>query len=102
MILHDLVLLPAYSALDRAGARRAAAARSTTCACRAGLSLLMLLVFWGTIRGKGAGAYARVSGLEYDGYVHALAARHRGAVRDLAARSTCCAAAGPELASLAP
>ena len=34
-----------------------------------GLSLLMLLVFWGTIRGKGAGAYRNVSGLEYEGYV---------------------------------
>ena len=35
----------------------------------AGLSLLTLLVFWGTIRGKGAGPYQRVSGLEYEGYV---------------------------------
>ena len=34
----------------------------------AGLSLLLLLVFWSTIRGKGAGTYARVSGLEWDGY----------------------------------
>ncbi len=28
----------------------------------------MLLVFWGTIREKGEGAFHRVSGLEYDGY----------------------------------
>ena len=49
----------------------------------AGLSLLMLLVFWGTIRGKGAGTYARVSGLEYEGYVARWLLRHRGAVRGL-------------------
>ena len=69
MILHDLVLLPAYSALDRARAASPCRARSTTSASPPGLSLLMLLVFWGTIRGKGEGAYARVSGLEYEGYV---------------------------------
>ena len=28
----------------------------------------MLLVFWSPIRGKGAGTYARVSGLSWDGY----------------------------------
>ena len=34
----------------------------------AGLSLLLLVVFWGTIAGKGGGAYRAVSGREYDGY----------------------------------
>ena len=68
VILHDLVLLPAYSAVDRAGQ---AALRGAINYVRvpAGLSLLMLLVFWGTIRGKGEGAFHRVSGLTYDGYV---------------------------------
>jgi hypothetical protein len=34
----------------------------------AGLSVLALVVFWSTIRGKGEGTYTRVSGLEWDGY----------------------------------
>ena len=34
----------------------------------AGLSLLMLLVFWSTIRGRGEGAYTHVSGRTWDGY----------------------------------
>jgi hypothetical protein len=67
VILHDLILLPAYSTLDRLAQR---ATRSTVNYVRvpAGLSLLMLLVFWGTIRGKGDGAFHYVSGLSYEGY----------------------------------
>ena len=68
VILHDLVLLPAYTVLDRAG-RAAARGAINYVRVPAGLALLSLLVFWGTIRGKGEGAYARVSGLEYEGYV---------------------------------
>jgi hypothetical protein len=68
VILHDLVLLPAYSALDRV-ARVAVPNAINYVRIPAGLALLPLLVFWGTIRGKGAGAYARVSGLQYEGYV---------------------------------
>lgn len=67
VILHDLVLLPAYSTLDRL-ARTAARGAVNYVRVPAGLSLLMLLVFWGTIRGNGEGAYKRVSGLEYEGY----------------------------------
>jgi hypothetical protein len=67
VILHDLVLLPAYSTLDRL-ARTATRGAINYVRVPAGLSLLMLLVFWGTIRGKGAGAFHRVSGLEYEGY----------------------------------
>lgn len=68
VVLHDLVLLPAYSALDRLAQ---AATRSAVNYVRvpAGLSVLTLLVFWGTIAGKGEGAYRRVSGLGYEGYV---------------------------------
>jgi hypothetical protein len=68
VILHDLALLPAYSALDRA-ARAATKTAVNYVRVPAGLSLLALLVFWGTIAGKGEGAYRRVSGLEYEGYV---------------------------------
>jgi uncharacterized membrane protein len=67
VILHDLVLLPAYSALDRL-ARFAARDAVNYIRVPAGLSLLMLLVFWSTIRGKGDGAFHYVSGLHYDGY----------------------------------
>lgn len=65
-VLHDVLLLPAYSLLDRAGAR---AARSAVNYVRvpAGLSLLLLVTFWGTIAGKGEGAFRRVSDLGYDG-----------------------------------
>jgi hypothetical protein len=68
VILHDLVLLPAYSALDRV-ARVPLRGAINHVRVPAGLSLLALLVFWGTIAGKGEGAYARVSGRSYEGYV---------------------------------
>jgi hypothetical protein len=61
-VAHDFVLFPLYSGLDR-GARRVNYVRVP-----AGLSLLLLLVFWGTIAGKGEGAYHAVSGRSYDGY----------------------------------
>lgn len=67
VILHDLLLLPAYSALDRV-ARTATRSAVNYVRVPGGLSLLMLLVFWGTIRGKGEGAFHRVSGLSYEGY----------------------------------
>jgi hypothetical protein len=67
VILHDLILLPAYSTLDRV-ARVATRSAVNYVRVPGGLSLLMLLVFWGTIRGKGDGAFKRVSGLEYEGY----------------------------------
>ena len=68
VILHDLVLLPAYSLLDRL-ARTATGSAVNYVRVPGGLALLLLLVFWGTIAGKGAGAYRRVSGLEYEGYL---------------------------------
>jgi hypothetical protein len=67
VILHDLILLPAYSGLDRL-ARFAVKDAINYIRVPGGLSLLMLLVFWGTIRGKGDGAFHYVSGLHYDGY----------------------------------
>ena len=95
VILHDFVLLPAVLRRWIAPARVAAPGRDQLRPRPAGLSLLVLLVFWGTIRGKGAGTYARVSGLEYDGYGARWLLLTGGAVRDLAARSTCCGRAGP-------
>jgi hypothetical protein len=68
VILHDLVLLPVYSVLDRIGQVTVRGAINYV-RVPLGLSLLMLLVFWGTIREKGEGAFRRVSGLEYEGYL---------------------------------
>jgi hypothetical protein len=67
VILHDLILLPAYSTLDRL-AQTATRGSINYVRVPAGLSLLMLLVFWSTIRGKGDGAFHYVSGLNYEGY----------------------------------
>jgi hypothetical protein len=66
-VLHDFVLLPLYSAGDRA-ARQALRGAINYVRVPAGLSLLLLLVFWGTIAGKGAGTYHAVSGQDFEGY----------------------------------
>jgi hypothetical protein len=67
VILHDLILLPAYSTLDRL-AQLATRGAINYVRVPAGLSLLMLLVFWSTIRGKGTGNFHFASGLSYHGY----------------------------------
>jgi hypothetical protein len=67
VILHDLVILPLYSGIDLAAQRFARGAINYV-PVPAGLALLMLLVFWSTIDGKGAGAYHYVSGVEWHGY----------------------------------
>jgi hypothetical protein len=67
VVLHDFVVLPLYSGADRA-MRRAAGARINFLRVPAALSLLMLVVFFGTIGERGEGAYRAVSGLGYDGY----------------------------------
>lgn len=72
IVLHDFVLLPFYSVLDRTA--RVATARPRVSAVNylrvpAAISALLLVVYWGVISGRGEGAYARVSGLEYEGYL---------------------------------
>jgi hypothetical protein len=66
-IVHDLVLLPLYSTGDRAG-RLALGGAINYVRIPGALSLLMLVVFWGTIAGRGAGTYHAVSGRSYEGY----------------------------------
>ncbi len=66
-VVHDLVVLPLYSGADRA-ARAAVGGAINYVRVPAGLSLLMLAVFWGTIAGRGEGAYRAVSGLSFEGY----------------------------------
>jgi hypothetical protein len=67
VVLHDFVVLPLYSGADRA-MRLAAGARINYLRVPAALSLLMLVVFFGTIGERGEGAYHAASGLDYDGY----------------------------------
>ncbi len=68
VLLHDAVLWPLYTSADRAGQLLLRGATNYV-RIPLGLSLLMLLVFPGTILGKGAGAYRNASGRTYDGYV---------------------------------
>jgi hypothetical protein len=67
VVVHDLVVLPLYSGADRA-VRAAAGGAINYVRVPAALSLLMLVVFWGTIAERGGGAYRAVSGLSYEGY----------------------------------
>ena len=68
LVLHDLVLLPAYSALDRAGAR-VTGARVNYVRVPAALSALMLLLFFPAMFGRNEGSFARVAGVEPSGYL---------------------------------
>ena len=67
VVLHDLVLLPAYSGLDRVAARTGRAVNHLR--VPAGLSLLLLLVFLPVISGKGSRAFERAGGAPFDGYL---------------------------------
>jgi hypothetical protein len=68
VLLHDLVLLPFYGTLDRLG--RLATGRAVNYVRMPALiSGLLLLVYFPAISGKGSGAYERVSGLAYEGYL---------------------------------
>jgi hypothetical protein len=67
-ILHDLLLLPFYGALDRL-AQRATGPAINFVRVPALISGLLLLVFLPAISGKGNGAFHGVSGLDYEGYL---------------------------------
>jgi hypothetical protein len=67
VVLHDMVLFPLYSGADR-GLRRLAGGAVNYLRVPAGLSVLMLVVFWGTISGAGERAYRATSGQTFDGY----------------------------------
>jgi hypothetical protein len=67
VVLHDLVLFPLYSGADR-GLRRLAGGAVNYLRVPAGLSVLLLVVFWGTISGAGERAYRATSGQTFDGY----------------------------------
>ena len=67
VVLHDLVVFPLYSGADR-GLRRIAGGAVNYVRVPAALSVLLLVVFWGTISGAGERAYSSVSGRQFDGY----------------------------------
>ncbi len=68
VVLHDMVLWPAYTALDRLARRGRPAAWANYVRIPVGISALLLLVFFPVICGKGEAAYSRVSGVEWEGY----------------------------------
>jgi hypothetical protein len=67
VVVHDLVVLPLYSGADRA-AQSVLRGAVNHVRIPAALSLLMLVVFWGTIAEKGEGAYRATSGETFEGY----------------------------------
>ena len=67
VIVHDLVVMPLYSGADR-GLRRVAGDAINYVRIPAALSLLMLVVFWGTIAEAGERAYRATSGQTWEGH----------------------------------
>lgn len=68
VVVHDAVLWPAYTVLDRAARRGRPTRRVNYVRVPAGLSALLLLAFFPVVCGKGTSAYSRVSGTAWDGY----------------------------------
>jgi hypothetical protein len=69
VVLHDVALLPFYSGLDRAARRLAPRRAVAYLRVPAGLSGLLLLVYFPLILGRGEQTYTTLSGLEPDGYL---------------------------------
>jgi hypothetical protein len=67
-VLHDFVLLPAYSALDRLARSRLRGAVNYV-RVPASVWLLLGLVYYPVIAGRGEAAFHRVSGLRFEGYL---------------------------------
>ena len=69
VVLHDVLLWPLYSLLDRAERVALPGPWVNYVRVPAGLSALLLLVFFPVICGQGEGAYRGTSTLDYDGYL---------------------------------
>ena len=69
LVLHDLVLLPFYTAIDRASARAVPRGAINHVRIPLALSALLLLLFFPPILGLNDGSFARVAGLEPSGYL---------------------------------
>jgi len=68
VVLHDLVLWPAYTGLDRLARRGRPAGWANYVRAPVGISALLALVFFPVMCGKGEAAYTRVSGVGWEGY----------------------------------
>jgi hypothetical protein len=68
VVLHDLVLWPAYTTLDRLARRGRPADWANYVRFPLGVSALLLLVFFPVMCGKGEASYTRVSGQTWEGY----------------------------------
>jgi hypothetical protein len=68
VVLHDVVLWPAYTTLDRLARRGRPAAWANYVRVPVGISGVLLLVFFPVMCGKGEAAYTRVSGVTWEGY----------------------------------
>jgi hypothetical protein len=68
VVLHDLVLWPAYTSLDRLARRGRPVAWANHVRVPVGISAVLLLVFFPVVCGKGEAAYTRVSGMTWEGY----------------------------------
>ena len=68
VVLHDLVLWPAYTTLDRLGRRARPVGWANYVRVPVGISGLLLLVFFPVMCGKGEASYSRVSGQAWEGY----------------------------------
>jgi hypothetical protein len=66
--VHDMLLYPAYTTLDRVGRRARPAGWANYVRIPVAISGLLLLVFFPVVCGKGERAYTRVSGVGWDGY----------------------------------
>ena len=69
VVLHDLVLWPAYTTLDRLARRRRPRGSANYVRFPVGVSTLLLLAFFPVMCGKGEATYTRVSGQTWEGYV---------------------------------
>jgi Kef-type K+ transport system membrane component KefB len=68
VVLHDLVLWPAYTTLDRLARRGRPVGWANYVRIPIGVSVLLLLVFFPVMCGKGERTYMRVSGARWEGY----------------------------------
>ena len=69
IVLHDLALLPFYSAIDRVARLGGRGPAVNYVRVPAGLSGVLLLLFFPPILGRNSGSFARVAGVEPSGYL---------------------------------
>ena len=69
LVVHDLLLLPFYSAIDRVARRGMPGPRVNFVRVPALLSALLLLLFFPPILGRNDDSFSRVAGLEPEGYL---------------------------------